>query len=459
MGPDREDPVSAHVDASEPRTVVLADGRGMPGHRDETTRRVFVRMAVGTVVILTAIIVGGYFASARLARQEVLANIRTMNEAITHTLIEPTSDELRSGDPEALAALDDAVRGHLLPETPIERVKLWTRDGRIVYSDEEELIGQTFPLADELLDVLRSEGSSTGVSDLSAEENRLERTGGDTRLLEVYTAVHPDDGENLLFEAYVRDDILERRQREILASFAGIGLVALGLLAVLQLSLASANLRWLQRERTRMSRRSAEAVEEQRRQMARDLHDGVVQDLIGATYLINAGTGPLRAAGQPDAAEALHGAEASIRTSVRSLRSLLIDLYPANLRSSGLRAALLDLIDPVQARGVEVHLDLPDDLELPDHLEVTLYRTAREAVRNAVRNGHAGELSMTVRLTGEHVELTVRDDGDGFDPTAPVPDGHLGLRGLADEAEVLGGILAVTSAPGRGTLLRLVLPR
>jgi len=451
--------VSAHVDTREPRTVVLADGRGTPGQRDETTRRVFVRMAVGTALILVAILVGGYFASARLAQNEVLANIRSMNEAITHTLVEPTGDRLRAGDPDALAALDDAVHGHLLPETPIERVKLWTHDGRIVYSDEEELIGQSFPLTDKLLGVLRSDGSSTAVSDLSADENLLERTGGDTRMLEVYTAVHPDDGENLLFEAYVRYDILEQRQREIIASFAGIGLVALGLLAVLQLWLASANLRWLQRERTRMARRSAEAVEEQRRQMARDLHDGVVQDLIGAGYLVNAGTGPLWAAGQPDAAEALHGAEASIRTSVRSLRSLLIDLYPANLRSSGLRAALLDLIDPVQARGVEVHLELPDDLELPDHLEVALYRTAREAVRNAVRDGHAGELSMTLRLTAEGVELTVRDDGDGFDPTAPVAEGHLGLRGLADEAEVLGGVLAVTSAPGHGTELRLVLPR
>ena len=344
--------MSAHVDVSEPRTVVLADGRGVPGQKDGTTRRVLVRMSVGTVVILAAIVAGGYFASARLARHEVLANIRTLNEAITHTLVEPTSDRLRSGDPEALAALDDAVRGpppagdadgagQAVDERRADRLQ--RRGG----ADRPDV-----PPRRGLLDVLRSEGSSTAVSDLSAEENRLERTGGDTRLLEVYTAVHTDDGENLLFEAYVRYDILEQRQRDILASFAGIGLVALGLLAVLQLWLASANLRWLQRERARMSRRSAEAAEDQRRQMARDLHDGVVQDLVGATYLINAGTGPLRAAGQPDAAEDLHGAEASIRTSVRSLRSLLIDLYPANLRSSGLRAALLDLIDPVQARGV-----------------------------------------------------------------------------------------------------------
>jgi two-component system, NarL family, sensor kinase len=409
--------------------------------------------------MLVAIIVGGYFASARLARHEVLANIRTLNEAVAHTLLDPTSDRLLAGDPAALSALDDAVRGHLLPETPVERVKLWTKDGRIVYSDEQKLIGQTYPLADDQLEVLRVGGSSTDVSDLSADENQHERRDGDTRLLEVYTAVATDGGEGLLFEAYVRHDILEARQKDILASFAGIGLLGLGLLAVFQLWLATANLRWLQRERTRMSKRSAQAVEEQRRQVARELHDGVVQDLIGAAFLVNAGTSPLRAAGRPDAAEALHEAEVSIRSSIRSLRSLLIDLYPANLRSSGLRAALLDLVDPVQARGIEVHLDLPESLELPDHMEAALYRTAREAVRNAAWDGDPAELWVTVRLSDESVDLTVRDDGGGFDPTAPVPEGHLGLRGLADEAEVLGGVLEITSAPGRGTELRLVLPR
>jgi signal transduction histidine kinase len=444
---------------SVPRTVVLADGRGAPGHSEDPTRRVVARIAVGTLVMLVAIIVGGYFASARLARHEVLANIRTLNEAVAHTLLDPTSDRLRAGDPAALSALDDAVRGHLLPETPVERVKVWTKDGRIVYSDEKRLIGQTFPLEDDQLEVLRVGGSSTDVSDLSADENRHERIDGDTRLLEVYTAVATDGGEKLLFEAYVRHDILEARQKDILASFAGIGLLGLGLFAVFQFWLATANLRWLQRERTRMSKRSAEAVEEQRRQVARELHDGVVQDLIGAAFLVNAGTSPLRAAGRPDAAEALHEAEVSIRSSIRSLRSLLIDLYPANLRSSGLRAALLDLVDPVQARGIEVHLDLPENLQLPDHLEAALYRTAREAVRNAAGDGHPGELWVTVRLADESVDLTVRDDGGGFDPTAPVAEGHLGLRALADEAEVLGGVLEITSAPGRGTELRLVLPR
>jgi two-component system, NarL family, sensor kinase len=66
---------------------------------------------------------------------------------------------------------------------------------------------------------------------------------------------------------------------------------------------------------------------------------------------------------------------------------------------------------------------------------------------------------LSIRLTAEDVELVVTDDGAGFDPSRPAAEGHLGLRTLADEAEVLAGVLELTSAPGRGTVLRLVLPR
>jgi len=447
------------IGTEEPRTVVLADGRGATGREDAPTRRVFTRMAIGTAVTLVTIIVGGYFASVRLAEREILANVRTLNEAVAHTLIEPTADLLRDGDAAALAALDDAVRAHLLPNSPVERVKLWAADGRIVYSDQEELIGRVYSLADDQIDVLRAGSSSTDVSDLSAHENEFERAEGATRLFEVYTGVHTDSGENLLFEAYVRYDVVERRQDEILASFWWISVVGLGLLAVSQLWLATTNLRWLQRERTRMAQRSAEVVDEQRRRVARELHDGVVQDLLGAAFLVNGGAAPLRAAGRDRAAESLHQAETTIRTSIRSLRSLLIDLYPANLGTAGLRAALLDLVSPARSRGTEVHLDLPDALDLPDHLEAALYRAAREAVRNASGRGRADHVWLTVRLAAEQVELVVVDDGSGFDPSRPTPDGHLGLRALADEAEGLEFLYSSGSAPGRGAQLRLVLPR
>lgn len=447
------------IDLVERRTVVLADGRDARGREDKPDRRVFRRMALGTAATLITLVVAGYFASAALAKEEVLASIRDLNEAVAHSLVDPVGDRLLAGDRQALTALDSTVRNDLLPDTAIDRIKLWSGDGRIIYSNEKELIGQRFRLSPAQVAVLRTGSSSTSLSDLTADENRLERSEGDTRLFEVYSTARTNSGTGLLFETYVRYDALQQRQRDILASYARIGLLGLGLFALSQLWIASAGLRWLQRQRATLAERSAEAVAEQRRRMARDLHDGVVQDLIGAAYLVNTGTGPLRAAGRADAAAALRGAEVSIRSAIRSLRSLLIDLYPATLRNSGLRVALTDLVAPLQAHGVDVRLDLPEDLDLPHQLEATLYRAAQEGVRNATRHGQADELTVAIRVAPQQVELVVGEDGAGFDPTQPLPQGHLGLRGLADEIAALGGLLEITSAPGRGTELRLVLPR
>jgi signal transduction histidine kinase len=445
------------VGTATPRTVVLADGRSRRGEVDEPTRRVAVRLAAGTVVILATLMLVGYFASEQLARREALSDVRAMTESVTNAAVEPHADLLVQGDPTALAELDDAVRNHLLVDGPIERVKLWTADGRIVYSDARELVGQVFPLSEGKRAVLRTGVSSTAISDLDDPENRLDRSDG-APLLEVYAAVQSSQGP-LLFEAYMDDALVRERQHQVLGTITWVAVLGLVLFGVAQLWLATACLRWLQRERGRLAQQSAATVEEQRRQVARDLHDGVVQDLLGAGLLVNGAVAPLTEAGRSVSAEALRAAEVGIRSSIRSLRTMIIDIYPATLRSAGLAAALMDLVDPVRTHGTLVHLDLPEDLDLPDHLEAALYRTAQEAVRNATRKGRATELSLTVRTHAETVELEVRDDGAGFDPDRLPADGHLGLRGAADHAEALGGVLEVTSAPGAGTSLRMVLPR
>src|SRR4051794_8081765 len=96
-------PVTPEVATRQPRTLVLADGRGASGKKNQPVRRAFIRMAVGTAVILVAIVLGGYFASVRRAEREVLANVPTGNEAVARTLIAPTGDRLRDGDAAALA--------------------------------------------------------------------------------------------------------------------------------------------------------------------------------------------------------------------------------------------------------------------------------------------------------------------------------------------------------------------
>lgn len=96
----------------------------------------------------------------------------------------------------------------------VQRVKIWNSEGRIVYSDETRLIGETFELDADELDVLGDGGSAAEISDLSRPENRFE--GGSGGLLEVYTQVWSPEGEPLLFEVYYSADDLAERKQEIL---------------------------------------------------------------------------------------------------------------------------------------------------------------------------------------------------------------------------------------------------
>jgi signal transduction histidine kinase len=95
----------------------------------------------------------------------------------------------------------------------------------------------------------------------------------------------------------------------------------------------------------------------------------------------------------------------------------------------------------------------------PDHVVTLVWRVAQEAIRNAVRHAHASELTVEVRGDERQVRLTVRDDGVGFDPAAPVPARSYGLRGLQSLVEDGGGRVQVESGPGAGTTVRMAVER
>jgi signal transduction histidine kinase len=192
----------------------------------------------------------------------------------------------------------------------------------------------------------------------------------------------------------------------------------------------------------------------ERRQIASDLHDGVVQDLAGVAYALSA------VARQPGASERglVEEAAGTVRDSMRALRSLIVDIYPPNLGEEGLASALTDLVTRTEARGVTGSLDVVLDQPVPDATAGLVYRAAQEALRNVVN--HAGASTVHVRLAtpdGSAI-LEVTDDGRGFDDTADAPAGHVGLKALAGLVADAGGSLAVRSTPGAGTSVRMELP-
>lgn len=163
-------------------------------------------------------------------------------------------------------------------------------------------------------------------------------------------------------------------------------------------------------------------------------------------------------AGEPAVLEETAGA---VRDSIRSLRSLVVDIYPADVAQDGLPSALTDLLARAEDRGLAVDLDaggLGDPL--PASVAGLLYRSAQEGLRNVFKHAGATRVGVRVATQAGTAVLEVVDDGAGFDAGAgdPIASGHVGLKALAGLVADAGGTLTVDSQPGAGATLRVEVP-
>lgn len=398
---------------------------------------------------------------ARAGTAEAIRDAKRVTAISGQGIVQPAIEPgLLTGEPAAIRRMDRIVRERILGRDGIVRVKIWNPRSRIIYSDEPRLIGRTFPLGADDLAVLRNGGVEAGPSDLSSPENQYEDQSQD--LVEVYLPLRANDGTPLLYETYIQSSFIASSGHEVFSAVAPVLAGALLLLAALQLPLAASlakRLRRGQREREALLERSINASEIERRRIAQDLHDSVVQDLAGTSYSMAAAAERARGRGNEDEARELGDAATQTRQSIRELRGLLVELYPPDLQRSGLRAALSDLATGVEARGVEAQLEVPDPLDLPEETEALLFRAAQETLRNVVTHAHAKRVNLRVFDENGTVGLEVSDDGVGFTPAEPAaPNGHFGLRTITDLAREANGSFEVESAPGSGTRVRMELP-
>jgi two-component system, NarL family, sensor kinase len=420
------------------------------------------QFAASGLAVLVVLVGAGMFVLDSIARNQALASAREFAQLAARGAVEPyLTDAVVAGDPDALKRLDAVVRDRLLSSSVV-RVKLWSEHGRIVYSDEPRLIGLVVPPTPDEAAAIRQGAVRAEVADLSAPENRFDRDFG--KLLEVYTPARTPSGEVLRFEVYQRYSSLTAAARDAYLRFGLVALAGLVLLWLLQLPIARSlvrKLRGSQEEREELLLRAIDASDAERRRIAADLHDGVVQDLAGLSFSLAAAAD--RAAGQdaPEAAAILERAADSSRRAVRQMRSLLVDIYPPNLHAVGLEAALKDLLSPLHAQGVSSELDVEPRLRLAPATERLLFVTAREALRNVARHAEASSTRVQVRGDDGRVELTVDDDGQGVAPEAgrgSAEGGHIGLALLRDLAQRAGGELEVGAREGGGTRVKLGVP-
>jgi signal transduction histidine kinase len=434
----------------------------LPGRDHDSTTWAVSRFMLGSLVAIAVVVVGGFFSLRGVTIDQAESDTRDRVQIEGLLVANKLRDGVLTGDRAALQELDDVVVGQILSGS-VTRVKLWNKRGVILYSDEPRLIGQHFGLGPDELDLFADGGVDAELSDLSKPENRFERPQG--KLLEAHTVIRTPDGTPVLFEIYQRFDSVSQNAGHLLGALAPPLVGGLAVLLLFQAPLAWSMARRLQRshrEREMLLASAIEASDQERRRIAADLHDGVVQDIAGVAF----GLAPLAEdAARRDApreAAALRDAVARLRQGVRGLRTLLVEIHPPTLESAGLEAALHDLLSPLVAADIATELHVADTAAAGSPRDPLIYRTAREAVRNAQAHADATMVSVDVsNPTAGTTRLVVTDDGRGFAPgdrARRQADGHVGLSLLEGLVGQVDGTLVVTSEPGKGTRVELEVP-
>ena len=237
----------------------------------------------------------------------------------------------------------------------------------------------------------------------------------------------------------------DRDDEHLLTSFAASAAIAI------------ATAQAVSSDRLRLSMR---ASERERSRWARELHDETLQELGALKLLLQA----LQQAGDPVAARTASQSIEQIDLSIRNLQALITELRPAALDELGLQPAIEALLSRTSATSgliVESQIDLAHTPEgaparLDPELESAVYRLVQESLTNAIKHAHAERVSLCLRHEAGTIVVTVSDDGSGFDRQPA--DGGFGLIGMQERVELVGGRLAIDSAPGEGTTVRAELP-
>ena len=204
-------------------------------------------------------------------------------------------------------------------------------------------------------------------------------------------------------------------------------------------------------------RRAVSARESERERLARELHDGVLQDLCAVTRDLKA----LEAQAQEP--KSLHPLIASTNESVQTLRAICHDLRPP-LLSNNPTLALKALVERLDAQSpAPIHIEISvESLFVREETALALYRIAQEALHNAIQHADASEIAVRLTQYPDRLRMTITDDGrgiaNGTDFRRFVAEGHLGLAGMRERAAMIGGNLDVQSAPDYGTVVVLEVP-
>jgi len=412
-------------------------------------------------VAFVGVVVAVLVISWVVARNEALRDAEITARAVARTIVSPlANDEFRAENPQALArmaqVLEDRAR-----DGSIRHVKVWADAGdgrgRILYSDLKPLVGQTYELEEEEYAVFGTNNTVSSISDLSKAENRLERQEG--QLIEVYTGTKDANGAPILFETYVPTGGVRTEMVNLIKVILPLPIAALIALTLATLPLAVSLARRVDRGQQQMQRLMVNAVESsdlERRRIAQDLHDGVVQDLAGIGYALDSEARRLPEGG--GMRERLEQTADILRRDLSTVRTLMTDIYPPDLATKGLAEVVRELAVDQDLTAGAVRVEVAEPLTPHPMVDRLTYRAVREALVNAQKHARACTILIRIGQIDGVMSFEVTDDGVGFDPSAQSPEGHLGMRLITEMVHNAGGVVTVESAVGVGTSVRGELP-
>jgi signal transduction histidine kinase len=465
--------------------VVLADAQAPTIERRQAVRLGLARLPLSRLSLTTqfllanlVVFIGAMLVVGTWIGQQIQSSIldRTASEAAIYvdSVIAPRLQSLvveRLLDESEVAGMDQLLETTLMGQRVVA-VKVWSVDGQILYSPNRELIGQRLPVDAELAASLNG-AVAADITNLTEPENVYERERWQ-RLLQVYTPVRQDISGAIIAvaEFYQPTDQLEAEVGSArLRAWLIIGVVG-GLAYLLLAGIVKRGSDTISRQDMLLRRQFAElallhervrsaaarttALNEQAlRRISADLHDGPGQALALALLRLDGLRVPSNCvcgAGSID----LGVVQGAVRDALTDIRTISAGLRLPELESPSVaqvvERAVRDHTRRTAARiSVEAH-ELPD--QAPLAIKIALLRTLQEALSNATRHAGDGPIGVEIRRVGEVLELLVKDRGPGFDHAAAARSGRLGLIGMRERAELLGGTFDITSEPGQGTVVR-----
>ena len=207
-----------------------------------------------------------------------------------------------------------------------------------------------------------------------------------------------------------------------------------------------------------LSNAMAEERADERLQIAGYLHDDLAQVLFRLSIQVDVARKLLEKGQTADVAQQLEKIRESKQETSDRIRALIRDLHRSPLGAKGLAEALESFTDEVgRDSSIRFHRDV-EDIQLPAPIALLLFHIAREGVMNALKHAQPRDVWIAVREEGEDIVLVLKDNGVGFDTSAPGPEGHFGMAMMRERAQVGGGRFEVESAPGQGATIMVRFP-